>query len=110
MFRFLSGGGKVEYVDELPIILPKPFMNFAEALRNIIYCKTKDWEFEDEYRTKNFWSHVASISDRKIKLPKEAFNKIILGDNISDIDRNDIIENVRIHIGDIEILERYNLI
>lgn len=110
MFRHLGGGGKVEYVDELPIILPEPFMDFAEALRNRVYCKTKDWEFEDEYRTKKFWPHIATISDRQIKLSKEAFNKIILGDNISDTDKNDIIKNVKIHIGDIEIIERKNVI
>jgi hypothetical protein len=106
MFKYLGGGGPVEYVDELPIILPEPFMQFAEALRNRVYHKLKKWTFEDEYRTKMFWPHVATIQDRQIQLPKEAFNKIILGNNISENDKAELIKNVTSHIGDIEITER----
>lgn len=106
LFRHIGGGGTVDYVDELPIILPEPFMTFAEALRNRVYCKLKKWSFEEEYRTKKFWPHVATIQDRQIRLPKEVFNKIILGDNISESDKDEIIKNTNLYIGDIEIVER----
>jgi hypothetical protein len=106
MFRHIGGGGPVDYVEELPIILPEPFMHFAEALRNKVYCKLKKWSFEEEYRTKKFWPNVATIQDRQIKLPKETFNKIILGDNISQSDRAEITKNVKLYIGDIDIIER----
>lgn len=110
MFKYLGGGAVVEYIAELPIILPEPFMDFALALRNRVYYKTLDWSIEEEYRTKMFWPHTATVNDRQIKLPQAAFNKIILGDNISDLDRGEIIKNVKQHIGEIEIVERQNVI
>ncbi|MBR9855545.1 MAG: DUF2971 domain-containing protein [Algicola sp.] len=108
MFKFLGGGGPVTYEDEIPIIMPEPFMKFEEAMRNRVYYKLKKWEFEEEYRTKKFWPHPASISDRQIKLPREAFNRIIFGDNISSKDKDEIINCVQEFIGDIEIVERKN--
>mgnify|MGYP006347233241 CR=1 FL=1 len=105
MFKHIGGGGKVEYVDTLPIILPEPFMHFAEALRNRVYSKVKSWSFEEEYRTKKFWLNPATIKDRQIKLPKEAFNRIILGKNMSENDKKEIIELTKKHIGEIEIIE-----
>lgn len=106
MFRYLGGGGPVEYCDELPIVMPEPFMEFAEALRNRVYFKLKKWEFEEEYRTKKFWPEPISITDRQIQLPIEAFKKIILGDNISDSDKAEIISIVKEKIGKIEIVDR----
>lgn len=109
MFKYLGGGGAVEYVDILPIILPEPFMEFAEALRNRVYHKLKKWSFEDEYRTKMFWPHVATIEDRQIQLPKEAFNKIILGRNMPDENKTQIINSIREHIGNIPIIEQIKI-
>ena len=108
MFKFLGGGAKVEYLDDLPVILPNPFMNFYERSHYQIYCKERKWEFEKEYRTISFWENPATISDRQIKLPKEAFNKIILGENISMKNRTEIIEAVRNNIGDIPIVDYKN--
>lgn len=110
LFNFLGGGGPVTYADEIPIILPEPFMRFEEAMRNRVYYKLKKWEFEDEYRTKKFWSYPASTKDRQIALPKEAFNRIILGDNITSKDRSEIINCVEELIGKIEIIERKNAV
>lgn len=106
LFKYVSGGGEVQYLEELPIILPEPFMEFAEAMRNRIYCKLKDYQYEEEYRTRTFSPNPLTLSDRRIKLPKEVFNKVILGNNISDSDKNDIIKNVTLHIGQLEIRER----
>lgn len=106
MFRYIGGGGRVEYVDTLPIILPEPFMHFAESLKNRVYSKTTQWSFEEEYRTKKFWKNSATTEDRQIQLPKEAFNKIILGNNISEKDKKEIIENTKNFIGNIEIVQR----
>ena len=106
LFRNVVGGGEVQYFDELPIILPEPFMEFAEAMRNRVYCKLKEFEFEEEYRTRKFSPNPLTLTDRQITLPKEAFNRIILGQNISDSDKKDIIENVTNYLGEIEIIEK----
>lgn len=106
MFDYLGGGGEVHYVDELPMILPEPFMSPEEASVKRVYFKLKHWEFEEEYRTKKFWPGVASVSDRQIELPVGAFNRIILGDNISEKQAEEIKESVLKNIGDIPIIRR----
>lgn len=108
MFDYLGGGGEVIYDDELPIIMPEPFMEPEVAMQYRVFYKTKKWEFEDEYRTKKFWPNPATLSDRQIKLPKTAFKRIILGDKISISDRAEIEAGVKAHIGEIEIVERKN--
>ena len=106
MFKYLGGGGPVYYTDEIPIIMPEPFTSFEEAMRYRIYYKLKKWKFEEEYRTKKFWPHPASIEDRQIQLPKEAFKRVILGDEMNIKDRLEIESAVKKYIGDIEIVER----
>jgi hypothetical protein len=106
MFEYLGGGGKVTYYDELPVILPEPIMEHLEIHALQIFSKEKKWEFEKEYRTHKFWENPADISKRQIKLPKEAFNKIILGKNISFKNRQEIINAVKENIGEIPIIEQ----
>ena len=108
MFKYLGGGGPVTYADEIPIIMPEPFMQPEQAMRNRIYYKLKKWEFEEEYRTKKFWPNPPSISDRQIKLPIEAFNRVILGNKMSDEHRFEIEKYVKKYIGNIEIALRKN--
>src|SRR5690606_31522137 len=45
-----KGGGLVNYVEQLPII--HPFDEFPIMLFKRVFCKTKEWEFEQEYRFK----------------------------------------------------------
>ncbi|MEB8345084.1 DUF2971 domain-containing protein [Flavobacteriaceae bacterium KMM 6898] len=108
IFKYLGGGGPVSYTNEIPIIMPEPFMKFEEAMRNRVYYKLKKWEFEDEYRTKKFWPHPASINERQIQLPIEAFKRVILGDEISLKHKLEIERAVKKNIGNIEIVERKN--
>lgn len=105
MFEYLGGGGKVIYHDVLPIIFPEPIMEHLKMHALQLYSKEMKWEFEKEYRTHKFWPAPATIGDRQIQLPKEAFNKIILGKNISQKNRNEIIMSVKNNIGDIPIFD-----
>ena len=109
LLNFLGGGGKVEYPDELPILLPDPIMSREEMRWKQVYFKEKKWEFEQEYRTQKFWEFPATISDRQIALPKEAFNCVILGKNMSETDRTEIIDSIKKNIGNIEIKEQKNV-
>lgn len=106
LFEYLGGGGAVEYFDELPIIMPDPIMSRAEIRMKQIYSKERKWEFEKEYRTQMFWIKGATITDRQIVIPKEAFNCVILGKNISTEDRKEIINAVKENIGEIPILDQ----
>ena len=108
MFEYLGGGGPVNYVDKIPDILPEPFMGFGEAMRNRVYYKLKQWEFEQEYRTKMFWPKSAGIKDRQIVLPKEAFEKVIIGNKMNLDVEHEIRNKIQKHLGDIEIVKRIN--
>lgn len=104
MFNYLGGGGGVEYVDVLPILLPEPVMSWPEIKLSQVFCKEIKWEFEKEYRTQKFWPNPASINERRIELPKEAFNKVILGKNITRENQTEITDAIRQYIGDIPII------
>ena len=108
LFNYLGGGGNVTY-DSLPIILPEPIMEFHEIHHKQLFYKEPKWSYENEYRTHKFYETPATREMRQEKLPKEAFNKIILGKNISENNRKEIIKAVRESIGDIPILEYKNV-
>ncbi len=82
MFPHLGGGGIVEYVDDLPVIHPFD----EDDVKHIkqVFSKEKKWAFEKEYRTHKLWPKVASVEDRKIKIPGEAYTELIIGDKVSD--------------------------
>lgn len=100
LFESLGGGGKVKYVDRLPVIMPDPIMDRDTQRYKQVYHKLENWQFEKEYRTQKFWLNGASRSDRQIEIPKEAFHSIILGKNISNSNRKEIIDAVKLNIGD----------
>lgn len=111
LFESLGGGGKVEYVDTLPIIMPYPIMDRDTQRYKQVYSKLKEWEFEKEYRTQKFWFNGASRRDRQIEIPKEAFHSIILGKNITDVNRHAIIDAVKSNIGDhVQIIDYKSII
>lgn len=106
LFPFLGGGGNVQYVDELPLILPRPIMEFDQQVYNNIFTKLRKWEFEDEYRTHMFWDHVVSIEDRQIEIPVEAFHSIILGSDMPNDSKEEIKLAVKASIGEhVDIIE-----
>ena len=106
LFKHLGGGGEVVYVDDLPIIKPSPIMDEMEAFHKTVYFKERKWDYEQEYRTIKFFPNPATISDRQIKIPREAFNCIILGENINNED--EIVELIKKHIGDVPIHKQKN--
>lgn len=110
LFRSIGMGGPVEYVDELPKVFPEPFMEPFVATRNRIFFKHKKWIDEDEYRTSKFFPNKATIEDRQVEIPKSAFNKVIIGSKISEADKLHLKEEILKSIGEIEIVERKNVI
>lgn len=89
MFKYLGGGGIVQYYEELPIIYPLDSYEIEHFKQ--VYSKELKWEFEQEYRTHKFYPSKASLSDRKIKLPKTCFKQMIFGSKLSKEDQLEII-------------------
>jgi hypothetical protein len=108
LFEFLGGGGPVTY-DTLPVILPEPIMERHEIYHKQIFIKENKWEHENEYRTLKIYETPVTIEMRQIELPKEAYNKVILGPQISPSHRNEIIISVHENIGDIPVIEFSNV-
>lgn len=77
LFAFLGGGGPVIYYDSLPDILHDDPLELEHAKQ--VYSKEERWSFEKEYRTHMFYPNPATINDRQIVLPAEAFKEIVFG-------------------------------
>ena len=80
--------GKVKYFADFPIIVPN-----GDQLYNLemqIFSKWDKWQYEDEYRLA-----ITVINDRKIKLPNTVYKEIILGCNMPQNTRKDIIKLVK---------------
>lgn len=107
LFPLFGGGGVVNYVDELPIILPEPIMSFDDEIEMNIFTKMQEWELEEEYRGINFRYEGTSIEDRQIKVPVKAFHSVILGPNMSVNDKEEIKSEITNSLGsDITIIEK----
>lgn len=90
LFNHLGGGGPVQYWDELPEINHDdeyPIERFKQ-----VFSKERKWEFEQEYRTHKFYPDPASILDRQIVIPPEAYKEIIFGWQMDDTTKNEIID------------------
>lgn len=102
LFQFVGGGGKVEYVPELPVILPEPFHSTSDQIRLQVYQKENRWSFEDEYRTMTFSYKPMHPFQRKRVVSSESINTIILGRNCSGTHAGEIRTCIHNKIGEIK--------
>lgn len=105
LFELLGGGGKVKYVPTLPRVFPEPIHTREEQIFYQIFYKEDKWAFEDEYRTHTFKYEPLTHENRIIEVPKEAFSKIILGKNMNDANKEDLLNSISDDIKNIEIIE-----
>jgi len=94
LFERLGGGGEVMYYSKLPDIYHNDCFNIEHAKQ--VFSKEEKWSFEEEYRTHKFYENPASVLDRQIVLPPEAFREIIFGWNTTEQDKNDIIQTCKL--------------
>lgn len=105
MFRYLGGGGQVQYFDELPIIWPTPKHSFDDQIYLQTFSKLRKWEFEQEYRTQIFSYYGLTNDQRKVQLPSDAFKSIILGNEMSGEDENQIREIIKRDLGHVIVIK-----
>ena len=89
LFQKLGGGGRIFYEHTLPIIHPRD--SFQEKYIKQIFFKLKKWQDEEEYRTVQMWKPPFDTNMRKVKVPKEAFCEILIGENVSEFSKNELI-------------------
>lgn len=78
LFKYVGGGGPVQYVDDLPTIDFVKDDFTTKHVKNIFY-KERKWEFEQEYRLHKMWPQEASTEQRNIIIPESCIVEIILG-------------------------------
>lgn len=88
---FGSAGG-VKYSNIYPSIDP----NNDEPLKELIiktHTKAQEWQYEEEYRIIQIWDEASpTISDRKITIPQDFIEEVILGKLISEKDKLEILK------------------
>ena len=104
LFSTVKGGcGEVKYYDTLP---PINFFNDSldEKIIKTIYNKEKKWKFEHEYRFHTMWKDNETI-ERNVRLPLNTIVEVILGKNMPDSFRHEIIELVTMKHPEAKVLE-----
>jgi hypothetical protein len=81
----LSGGAKVEYVDELPVILQSMHPFVQSGLK--AYYKLRNYEYEEEYRLRTFNPNNKDIVNRIKIYPNEVLAEVVFG---KDFDKEQI--------------------
>lgn len=87
----VGGAGPVIYTDELPHVRYFKDSDMEQHIKNVFF-KEKKWRFEQEYRAHKIWNHKASNEERNIQLPPEAIKEIIIGKDMDEKSKNEIIE------------------
>ncbi|RYX80396.1 DUF2971 domain-containing protein, partial [bacterium] len=70
---------KVNYYNDLPIILPSFKQTFKQQESLQVYSKLKKWEQEEEYRSFDFSYNPLKDSQRTKKVPDFVYKEIIFG-------------------------------
>ena len=94
LFERVGGGGKVEYVNHLPVI---EFLKDDVKLWHIknIFFKEDKWSFEKEYRLHKMWEDKATDDERNIELPQSCIREVILGKDMPPQDKEEIQEIIK---------------
>ncbi|WP_330746979.1 DUF2971 domain-containing protein [Chryseobacterium sp. CP-77] len=89
LFELIEGTlGKINYEKKMPYI--PLFDDTGLGANNILFTKSKDWEYEDEYRIKK---HFAA--DKVYIFPNEAVKEVILGMKLTEEEKDDILKIIK---------------
>jgi len=92
LFQYFGRGGKINYDDELPIIMPSIIDDYLSQSYKQVFYKERKWDFENEYRIGKFYPAALSQKERVLTLPSEAFKEIIFGAKISNRHKQEVID------------------
>ena len=109
LFPHLGGGGAVDYVNELPIIYPKPRHSYEQQHLLLVFKKLEKWSFEEEYRTHKFYPYPVKIEDRLIQIPAKAYCEIILGKNMDKKISEELIGSLPEELKHVKIIKQEDL-
>jgi len=90
--------GKIEYTKKYPVILPR-FAN-DENLKQQVFTKSIAWKYEQEYRL-----FYKKVTDRVVKIEKEAIEKVYLGANMDKLSKDKWIDLLYEYMKHVKIYE-----
>lgn len=89
LFELIGGIlGRINYNQKMPYI--PLFDDTGLGANNILFTKSTEWEYEDEYRIKK---HFAA--DKIYVFPNEAVKEVILGMKLTEEEKDEILNIVR---------------
>lgn len=92
--------GKVNYTSEYPFI--SGALEINERFYLEMFSKSRDWEYEDEYRVTK-----RHMQNRTINLPREAFNCIIIGCEASTKTQEEVMDQAAKYLPDAKVLKAF---
>jgi len=93
----LFGSGiNIQYSNDFPIRNPLEDMHPMEDAMLQLGYKSKEWSYEKEYRLINLNADGIPKSERIIKLPDDFISEIVLGIEITEKDKFEILEIARL--------------
>lgn len=100
--ELFASGSFVKYTDEIPFAMILDVSKKAQ--HELLYQKTKEWEFESEFRfTRAIDPH--DQTKRIHVVPPKIVKEIILGPRIQDSDKNEIIDVVRLRYPHAKVIQ-----
>lgn len=97
---FFGKAGIVKYDTKFPEIKPKVAKTPEDIIETTFirtHTKSEDWTYEAEYRlVQNYFPNEPKPFKRIIRVPDDVFAEVILGINISENDKDEIVEICKI--------------
>lgn len=103
LFEFFGSGCKVIYTDNLPRIYA--FENFMIQHFKQIFFKTTFWSFEEEFRLHKLWDRPVKAQERNITISNECILEVLLGYDMSEIDKNEITTSIKSNLPKVKITQ-----
>lgn len=90
---FIATGGRVSYPPENDFPRLNPIGDFLQNMLQQSHAKSKEWEYEKEYRlSKVFYPKIATDKDRIQEFPDSFISEIIVGLRASEQTKNELLE------------------
>lgn len=89
----LVKGGQISYAEEYPKMKPKPDFSPHDALMKAFkqtHTKSREWEYEEEYRIVKTISDPFTEEQRKIHIPLFCVSEVIIGMRIAKTHEDEI--------------------
>lgn len=98
LFKYFGGGGPVDYAKHYPEI--SPIATTEDKMHHQKFTKADYWDYEIEYRLTKMGG-----ANKVIKVRKDTITEIIIGYQMSESDKSDLIKLANLQLPHVKLLE-----